>query len=82
VAACALKNHLLRQSDALDGEEFLRVYGLVAGDGVGFELRDFAKVLDARHAEAGSAEFVMGDVVGDVWIGDWHGRSAMRAITR
>ena len=42
------KHHLLRESDSLDRDEFLGVYGFIAGDSVGFQFVDFAEVLEAH----------------------------------
>ena len=44
----AAKHHLLRESDSLDRDEFLGVYGFIAGDSVGFQFVDFAEVLEAH----------------------------------
>jgi hypothetical protein len=55
---------LLGESDALDGEEFLGVDGVVDGDEVGFEVRDGAEFFEADDAEDGSGEAVFAGILG------------------
>jgi hypothetical protein len=47
-----------------EGEEFLRVDGLVDGDEVGLEARDFVEFLEAHDGEGGGAEAVFAGVLG------------------
>jgi lipid-binding SYLF domain-containing protein len=42
---------LLGYGDALEGEEFLGIYGLVDGDQVGFEIRDLVEVFESDDAK-------------------------------
>jgi len=50
---------LLGKRDALDGEEFLRIDGPVAGDGVGFEVNDLIEFFEAHDGEGSTAEGVL-----------------------
>ncbi|HUI53384.1 MAG TPA: hypothetical protein VLY04_00340 [Bryobacteraceae bacterium] len=55
---------LLGESDALDGEEFLGVDGLVGGDEVGLEVGDGLEVFEADDGEVGGPEAVLAGVEG------------------
>jgi len=55
---------LLGEGDALDGEEFLGVDGVVDGDEVLPEVGDFIEVFQADDGEAGSGEAVFAGVLG------------------
>jgi hypothetical protein len=55
---------VLGESDALDGESFLGVNGLVGGDGVGDEGGDVGPVLDADDGEGVGIEGVFARVLG------------------
>jgi hypothetical protein len=55
---------LLGEGDALDGEEFLGVNGLVDGDEVGPEMGDFIQVLEADDGESGGGEAVFAGILG------------------
>src|ERR1035437_2786305 len=55
---------LLGEGDALDGEEFLGVDGLVDGDGVLAEVGDFVDVFEADDGEGGGGESVFTGVLG------------------
>ena len=55
---------LLGDGDALDGEEFLGVFGLIDGDEVVFEAGDLVQLLEADDGEAGSGEAVLAGVLG------------------
>ena len=50
---------LLAEGDALDGEEFLRIDGPVAGDGVGLEIDDLIEFFEAHDGEGSTAEGVL-----------------------
>ena len=53
---------LLGEGQALDGEDLLRVGGLVDGEEVGFEVFDFVEVFEADDGEGGGGEAVLGGV--------------------
>jgi hypothetical protein len=55
---------LLGESDALQGEEFLGVDGVVEGDEVFAEIGDLVEVLKADDGEAGGGEAVFAGVLG------------------
>jgi hypothetical protein len=55
---------LLGEGDALDGEEFLGVDGLVDGHGVVPEVRNFVDVFEADDGEGGGGEAVFTGVLG------------------
>ncbi|MGA2271588.1 MAG: hypothetical protein ABSH44_24250 [Bryobacteraceae bacterium] len=55
---------LLGEGHAFEGEEFLRVDGLVDGDEVGLEVGDGLKVFEANDGEAGGGESVFAGVEG------------------
>ena len=55
---------LLGEGDALDGEEFLGVDGLVDGQKVGPEMLDLMKVFEADDGEGGSSEAVLAGILG------------------
>jgi hypothetical protein len=59
----AAEDGLLAERDALDGEEFLGVGGAVAGDRVGFEVRDFVEFFEAHNGEGRAAEGVLDERV-------------------
>ena len=73
--AVTAKDGLLGKGDALDGEEFLGVGGTIAGDGVGFEVRDFVEFFEAHDGEGRTAEGVFDEgifrVEGEIEIGHW-----------
>jgi hypothetical protein len=52
------EKRLLGEGDALDGEKFLGVDGLVDRDEVGLEIGDFVEFLDADNLEHGGGEAV------------------------
>jgi len=54
---------LLGEGDALDGEEFLGVDGLVDGEEVGAEMGDFLKIFEADDGEGGGGEAVLAGVL-------------------
>ena len=54
----------LREGDAIDGEEFLGVDGLVEGFEVGFEVGDFVDIFDADDDEGRGGEAVFAGVLG------------------
>src|SRR5580698_6749980 len=56
-------NGLLGEGHALQGEEFLRVDGLVDGDEVFLEVSDFLCVFKADYGEGGGGEAVLGGVL-------------------
>ena len=58
------EDHLLCQGDALDGEELLGIDGLVAGDGVGFELRDFIEFFETDDGEGRRSETMFDGIAG------------------
>ena len=58
------EERLLRQGDALDGEELLGIDRLVDGDEVGLEMGDFVDVFEADDGERGSGEAVLAGVLG------------------
>jgi hypothetical protein len=58
------KDGLLGEGDALDGEEFLGIDGLVDGHGVGFEIGDFVDVFEADDGEGGGSEAVFTGILG------------------
>jgi hypothetical protein len=47
-----------------EGEEFLRVHGLVDGHEVGLETRDFVEFFEAHDGEGGGSEAVFASVLG------------------
>src|SRR5579883_3275022 len=51
IEAGPAKHHLLRESNALDRDEFLGVDGFIAGDVVGLEFVDFIDVFKAHDGE-------------------------------
>ena len=55
---------LLGEGDALDGEEFLGVDGLVDGDEVGSEMGDLMEVFEADDGEGGGGEAVFAGILG------------------
>jgi hypothetical protein len=58
------EHRLLRESHALDGEQFLGVDGLVDGGEVGFEMGDFLEVFEPDDGEGGGGEAVRAGVAG------------------
>src|SRR6266849_3837796 len=57
-------HNLLGDRDALDGEELLRVDGLIDGDEVGLEPGDFLEFFEADDGECGGGEFVFARALG------------------
>jgi hypothetical protein len=55
---------LLGESHAFEGEEFLRVDGLIDGDEIGFELLDLVEVFEADDGEVRGGEAVLEGVLG------------------
>ncbi len=55
---------LLGEGDALDGEEFLGVDGLVDGDEVVLEMGDLMEVFEADDGEGGGGEAVFAGILG------------------
>jgi hypothetical protein len=53
---------LLGEGEALDGEEFLGVDGLVDGDEIGSEMGDFIEVFEADDGEGGGSEAVFATI--------------------
>ena len=66
--ACGAEHGLLRQGDAFDGEEFLRVDGFIDGDEVGFEVVDLVEIFQADDGELGGGETVLAGPEGAVGI--------------
>src|ERR1019366_4860277 len=64
VEAFDAEEDLLGEGDALDGEEFLGVDGLVDGDGVLAEAGDLVDVFEADDGEGGGGESVFAGVQG------------------
>jgi hypothetical protein len=64
--AGAAEDGVLGEGDALQGEEFLGVDGLVNGDEVVPEAGDFLEVFEADHGEGGTGEDVFAGVLGRV----------------
>jgi hypothetical protein len=64
VEAFDAEEGLLGEGDALDGEEFLGVDGLVDGDGVFAEAGDLVEFLEADDGEGGGGESVLAGVLG------------------
>jgi hypothetical protein len=64
VEAFDAEEDLLGEGDALDGEEFLGVDGLVDGDGVFAEAGDLVDVFEADDGEGGGGESVFAGVEG------------------
>jgi hypothetical protein len=62
--ACDAEDGLLGEGDALDGEQLLGVGGLVDGDKIGAEVRDFLEVFEADDGESGGGEAVLAGVLG------------------
>jgi hypothetical protein len=62
---------LLGDGHALQGEEFLRVDGLVDGDEVVHEMGDFLEVFEADDGEAGGGEAVFAGVLGGAGLALW-----------
>jgi len=62
--ACGAEEGLLGKGDALDGEEFLGVDGLVGGQEVGLEMGDFLKLFEADDGEGGGSEAVLPGILG------------------
>ena len=58
------EERLLSEGDALDGEEFLRVDGLVNVDEVGFEVCDFIEIFEMDDGKSGGGEAVLAGVLG------------------
>ena len=57
------EDSLLGEGDALDGEEFLGVDGLVDGDEVGPEMGDLIEVFEADDGEGGGGEAVFAGIL-------------------
>jgi hypothetical protein len=55
---------LLGQGDALDGEQLLRVDGLVDGHEIGAEVGDFLEFFETDDGEGGACEAVLTGVLG------------------
>ena len=55
---------LLGEGDALDGEQFLGIDGLVDGDEVGAEVGDFLELFEADDSEGGGGEAVLAGIPG------------------
>jgi hypothetical protein len=64
--AGAAEDGVLGEGDALEGEEFLGVDGLVDGDEVVAEAGDFLEVFEADNGEGGTGEDVFAGVLGRV----------------
>jgi hypothetical protein len=64
--AGAAEDGVLGEGDALQGEEFLGVDGLVDGDEVVAEAGDFLEVFEADDGEGGTSEDVLAGVLGRV----------------
>src|SRR6266536_4580090 len=62
--ACGAEEGLLGKGDALDGEEFLGVDGLVGGQEVGLEMGVFLKLFEADDGEGGGSEAVLPGILG------------------
>jgi hypothetical protein len=62
--ALGAEEGLLGERDALDGEEFLGVDGLIGGDGVFAEAGDFVDLFEADDGEGGGGESVFAGVLG------------------
>jgi hypothetical protein len=62
-ATCA-EDGLLAHGPALEGEQFLRVDGLVGGDEVSAEVGDFLDVLEADDGAVGRGEAMLAEVLG------------------
>jgi hypothetical protein len=58
------EHSLLRESHALEGEQFLGVDGLVDGGEVGSEMGDLVEVLKADDGESGGGEAVSAGIAG------------------
>jgi hypothetical protein len=61
--AAGTEEGLLGEGNAFQGEEFLRVDGLVDGNEVGLEAGDFVEFLEAHDGEGGGAEAVFAGVL-------------------
>jgi len=59
----SVKKALLGDGEALEGEEFLRVDGLVSGDEIGLEMGDRLEVFEPSDGEDGSGEAVLAGVL-------------------
>jgi hypothetical protein len=57
------EDSLLREGDALDGEELLGIDRLVDGDEVGSEIGDFMEVFEADDGEGGGSEAVFAGIL-------------------
>ena len=69
---------LLGDGHALEGEQFLGVDGLVAGDEVGAEVSDFLDVFEADDGEAGGGEAMLAGILGGAGLAcrrSWSGRT-------
>jgi hypothetical protein len=69
---------LLGDGHALEGEQFLGIDGVVAGDEVGAEVGDFLDVFEADDGEAGGGEAMLAGVLGGVGLTrlrSWSGRT-------
>jgi hypothetical protein len=62
--AGAAEDGVLREGDAFEGEELLRIDGLVEGDEVVAEMGDFLEVLEADDGEGGAGELVLAGILG------------------
>ena len=58
------EERLLGESDALDGEELLRVDGLVDVDEVGLKVGDFIEIFETDDGKRGRGEAVLTGVLG------------------
>ena len=62
---------LLGEGDALDGEEFLGVDGLVDGDEVVLEMGDLMEVFEADDGKGGGSETVFASILGGAGLALW-----------
>jgi hypothetical protein len=68
----------LGDGHAFEGEQFLGIDGLVAGDEVGAEVSDFVDIFEADDGEAGGGEAMLAGVLGGAGLAcrrSWSGRT-------
>ncbi len=65
------EDSLLGEGDALDGEEFLGVDGLVDGNEVGSEMLDLMEVFEADDGEGGGSEAVFAGILCGAGLALW-----------
>jgi hypothetical protein len=62
---------LLREGNALDGEEFLGVDGLVDSQEVVLEMGDLMEIFEADDGEGGGREAVFAGILGGAGLAQW-----------